>query len=113
MRPRRLPPKLPQVESQPIFRISGLVKTLFQQRLYSFLRSGPHDRCKAGIPPGCDLDVGRQAGRVHETLGIGDRLLVERGDPRCECIDEIAELGIRQRPIHVAKELRLIAAYVV
>jgi len=49
---------LPQVESQSIFCISGLVKTLFQQRLYSFLRGGSHDRCKAGIPPGCDLDVG-------------------------------------------------------
>ena len=39
-------------------------------------RDGGH----AGIPAAADLDVGRQAGFVHQAFGVGDRPLVERGD---------------------------------
>ena len=40
--------KLSYIESQPIFRIPGLVETLFEQRLDVLLCSGPFDRVEAG-----------------------------------------------------------------
>ena len=55
----RSAPKLSYLESQPIFRISGLVEALFEQRLDVFLRCGTFDRVEAGIPRGL-------RGWVHE-----------------------------------------------
>src|SRR5437879_554920 len=83
-----------QVESESILRISRLLQPLLQEGFDSRLRCGSLDRVHTGIPARSDLDVGRQAGFVHEPLGISDRPLIERGDPGCECFDEIVQLGI-------------------
>jgi hypothetical protein len=85
---------LAQVESESILRISRLLKSLLQEGFDSRLRRGSLDGRHAGIPARPDLDVARQDGFVHEPLGVGNRSLVERGDPGCECVDEIVQLGI-------------------
>ena len=83
------------MESESGFRVSGLLKPLLQEGFDAFLRRGSLDGGHAGVPARSDLDVGRQAGFVHEAFGVGDRPLVERGDAVCECVDEIVQLGIR------------------
>src|SRR6476659_9876707 len=87
--------ELSDVESEPIFRVSGLLEPLLQERFDSLLRCWSLDGGHAGVPARSDFDVGRKAGFVHEALGVGDRPLVERGDPGCERVDEIVELGVR------------------
>src|SRR5258706_1823311 len=82
-------------ESESIFGVSGLLEPLLQEGLDSLLGCRSFDGGHAGIPAGSDLDIGRQTGFVHEALGVGDRPLVERGDPGCECLDEVVQLGIR------------------
>jgi hypothetical protein len=68
---------------------------MLQEGFDSFLRRWSLDGGHAGVPACSYFDVGRQAGFVHEALGVGDRPLVERGDPGCECVDEIVQLCIR------------------
>src|SRR3954465_15481407 len=104
---------LSHVESEPMFRVSGLLEPLLQEGLDSFLGRRSLDGGHAGVPARSDFDVGRQAGFVHEALGVGDRPLVERGDPGCECVDELIELDIRQRTVHVAEALGVGASDVV
>src|SRR2546421_6801224 len=87
--------ELPYVESESIFRVSGLLEPLLQEGFDAFLRRRSLDGGHAGVPARSDFDVGRQAGVVDEVLGVGDRPLVERGDPGCECVDETVQLGIR------------------
>src|SRR5260370_10925212 len=87
--------ELPQVESESILRVSRLLESLFQEDFDSSLGRRPLDGGHAGIPAGSPFDVGRQTGFIHEALGVGDRPLVERGDPGCECLDEVVQLGIR------------------
>src|SRR5882724_11387545 len=87
--------ELSHVESESIFRVSGLLEALLQEGFDAFLRRGSLDGGYAGVPARSDFDVGRQAGLVHEVLGVGDRPLVERSDPVCECVDETVQLGIR------------------
>ena len=82
-------------ESEPIFRVSRLLVPLRQEGFNSLLGRWSIDGRHAGIPAGSHFDVGWQAGFVHETLGVGDRPPVERGDPGCECVYELVELGIR------------------
>ena len=72
------------MESEPILRVSRLLEPLLQEGLDSFLGRWSLDGGHAGIPAGSHFDVGRQAGFVHEALGVRDRPLVERGDPGCE-----------------------------
>ena len=48
-----------QVGSEPIFCVSGLMKSLLEQGLDSVLRRGPNNRSHAGVPPGGDFDVWR------------------------------------------------------
>src|SRR3954452_13857191 len=87
--------ELSHVESESIFRVSGLLEPLLQEGFDAFLRRWALDGRHAGVPARSDFDVARQAGCVHEALGVGDRSLVERGDPGRECVDEIVQLGIR------------------
>src|SRR5947207_15590451 len=97
--------QLSYVESESIFRVSRLLEPLLQEGVDSFLRRWSLDGGHAGVPACSDFDVGRQAGLVHEALGVRDRPLVERGDAGCECVDDIVQLGIRQRTVHLAEEL--------
>src|SRR5256885_8639942 len=87
--------ELSHVESESIFRVSGLLEPLLQEGFDAFLRRGSLDGRHAGVPASSDFDVGREAGFVHETFGVYDRPLVEGGDPARECVDEIVQLGIR------------------
>src|SRR3954471_23492722 len=82
-------------ESESIFRVSGLLEPVLQEGFDSFLRRRSLDGGHAGVPARSDFDVGRQAGFVYEALGVGDRPLVERGDPGGECVDEIVQLAVR------------------
>src|SRR5580704_8626385 len=86
--------QLSHVESESIFRVSGLLESLLEEGFDSFLRRWSLDGGHAGVPARSDFDVGWQAGVVHEALGVGDRPLVERGDAGCECVDETVQLGI-------------------
>src|SRR5258708_22641802 len=92
----------PQIESQAIFCVSGLVKALLKQSLDLALRSRPGDRGHAGVPAGSDLDVRRQAGGTDEALRVRYRPLVKRRDARCQRVDEAVKFAVRQRPVHIA-----------
>src|SRR3954465_2253222 len=96
-----------------VLQVSRLLESLLQEGLDVLLRRWSLDGGHAGVPARSDLDVGRQAGFVHEALGVGDRPLVERGDPCRECLDEIVQLAIRQRTVHVAEALGIGASDVV
>src|SRR5690348_43322 len=87
--------QLSHVESESIFGVSRLLEPLLQEGFDSFLRRWSLDGGHAGVPARSDFDVGRQAGFVYQALGVGDCPLVERGDPGCECLNEIVELVIR------------------
>src|SRR5580704_95516 len=78
---------LAQVISEPIFDIPGLVEAARHQRFDPILGGGSPERSDARIPPGTELDIRRQAG-VDEAFRVGDRPLVESGDPSCECFYE-------------------------
>src|SRR3954468_13269377 len=104
---------LSHVESESIFRVSGFLEPVLQEGLDSLLRRRSPDGGHARVPAGSDLDVGRQAGFVDEVLGVGDGPLVERGDPGCESVDEVVQLAIRQRAVHVAEALGIGASDVV
>src|SRR3954453_19669868 len=92
-------------ESESIFRVSRRLEPVLQKGLDPFLRRRPLDGGHAGAPARSDLDVGRQAGLVHEALRIGERPLVERGDPGWQWVDELVQLGLWQRTVHVAEAL--------
>src|SRR5256885_11851059 len=83
--------QLSHVESESVLCVSRLLEPLIQQRFDSFLRRWSLDGGHAGVPAGSDFDVGRQAGFIHEALGIGDRPLVKRGDPGCKGVDRSEE----------------------
>src|SRR3954470_23495404 len=104
---------LSHVESESVLRVSGLLEPVLQEGLDSFLRRRSPDGGHAGVPARSDFDVGRQARFVDQALGVGDRPPVERGDPGCECVDEIVQLAIRQRTVHVAEALGIGASDVV
>src|SRR3954453_23649928 len=65
-------------ESESMLRVSGRLEPSLHEALDPLLRRRPPDGGHAGVPAGSDLDVGRQAGYVHQALGVGDRPLVER-----------------------------------
>src|SRR6476469_8459587 len=87
--------QLSHVEPKSILRVSRLLEPLLQEGFDSFLRRRSLDGSHTGVPARSDFDVGRQAGFVHEALGVGDRPLVERGDAGYERIYELVQLGIR------------------
>src|SRR5580698_2774853 len=87
--------ELANVVSEPLFDIPGLVEPAREQCLDAFLRGRPPQRRYARIPPGAELDVGRQAG-VDETLGVGDSPLVKPGDPGRQRVHVCVEFGIGQ-----------------
>src|SRR4051794_2233996 len=86
-------------ESESILRVARGLEPLFHKGCDSFLSRWSLDGRHAGVPAGSDFDVGRQAGFVDEALGVGDRPLVERGDPGCEGVDEGIQVGVRQRTV--------------
>jgi hypothetical protein len=86
--------QLSQVEPESILQVSGVLEPLLQEGFDSFLRRWSFDGGHAGVPAGSDFDVGRQAGFIHEALGVGDRSLVERRDPGCERLNEVVQLGV-------------------
>src|SRR5579871_5909405 len=99
---------LPQVISEPIFDIPGLVEAALHQRFDSILCGRSPERRDARIPPSAELDIRRQAG-VDEALGLGDRPFVELCDPRRKRLDECIEVGVGQRSIDVAVGLGLVS----
>jgi hypothetical protein len=98
---------LAQIESEPIFDIAGLVEAARHQRFDPILGRGSPERSDARIPPGTELDIRRQAG-VNEALSVGDRPLIESGDPGCEGLYEGVQLGVWQGAINVAVGLGLV-----
>src|SRR5208282_3421112 len=104
-----LPPDLPQVVSESIFDIPGLVEAALHQRFDSILCGRSPERSDARIPPGAELDIRRQGG-ADEALGLGDRPFVELGDPGRERLYEHIELGVRQGTINVTVSLGLICS---
>src|SRR2546423_14707867 len=100
-------------ESESIFQVARRLEPVLQEGLDSLLRRRSLDGGHAGVPARSDLDVGRQAGLVHKPLGVGDRPLVERGDPGGERVDEIVQLAIRERAVDVAQALGIGAADVI
>src|SRR4051812_11347832 len=78
----------PDIESQAIFCVSGLMKSLLEQGFDPARRSGWRDRGHAGVPAGSDLDIRRQAGGIHEPFRISDRPFVKRRDAPRQGIDE-------------------------
>src|SRR3954452_20671173 len=78
-----------------ILHVSRLLQSLLHEGLDVLLRRWSLDGGHAGVPARSDLDVGRQAGFVHEALGVGDRPRVEGGDPGCQCVDEVVQVGVR------------------
>jgi hypothetical protein len=83
--------ELPHIKSQPIFCVSGPMKSLLKQSLDLALRRRPTDRGHTGAPAGGDLDVRRQAGGIHEALGVRYRPLVEQRDAVRQRVDERVE----------------------
>src|SRR5580704_17019251 len=104
--------QLSQVIPEPILDVTRFVEPALEQHLEISLRRRTSDRFDAGIPTFGNFDIARQAG-IHESLGIGNRPLVEGRDTTGERVDESIELGIRQRTVHVAVGLRELAANVI
>src|ERR1043166_4303533 len=95
--------------SQVIFCIAGFAKASPNQLLDPLLCSWSCHRSNARVPPGFDFDIRRQTSDVDEAPGIHDCPFVEGGDSAGERIDKSVEVGIRQRPIHIAIELGQVA----
>src|SRR3954449_3608630 len=91
-------------ESESIFRVSRLLESLLQEGFDSFLRRWSLDGGHACVPARSDFDVGRQAGFVHEALGIGDRPLVERGNAGGESVEGMVQLGVGERTLYGDEE---------
>src|SRR4051794_5744854 len=105
--------ELPQIDSQAIFCVSGLMKSLREKRLDPSLRSRSRDRGHARVPAGSDLDIRRQAGGIHEALGVCDRPFVKRGDAPRQRVDVAIELPVRQGPVYIAIGFGEVAADVI
>src|SRR5690349_3285932 len=101
------------VRAESVFRVSWFLEPLLEEGLDPPLPGGSVYRGHAGVPAGSDLDVGRKAGFVHEAFGVGDRPLVEGGDAGCECADEVVQLGVRERTVHVPEAFGIGGADVV
>ena len=99
---------LAQVVSEPILDVARLVEAVRYKRFDPILGGGSPERSDACIPSGAEFDVRRQAG-VDEALGVGDRPLVEPGDPGRERLDERVQIGIGQGAIDVAVGLGLVS----
>src|SRR3954453_8122435 len=89
------------VRTQMILNRSRLVKAELHECFEPRLCCRPRDGGHAGVPSSRHFHVGWQAG-VHETLGLRDRPLVERGDAGRQRVDKAVEFGVRQRPVHIA-----------
>ena len=77
------------------FDVPRFVKATLKQQLNSGLGCGTSQRGEKRIPLGRDLRIGRQTVHVDQSLRLGDRLLVERRDPRGESVNEPVEFGVR------------------
>src|SRR5882672_8393260 len=99
--------------SEPIFDIAGVMEAALHQRLDSELAGGAAQRGEESVPFKCDFRVGRQACYVNQSLGVGDRPLVERCDPSCQRIDKRIEFGVRQGSIDVTVTFGEVAANIV
>src|SRR3954470_19668273 len=95
-----------------VFGCPWLVKAKLHECLEPRLCRRSCNRRHACVPSGRDLHIGRQAG-VHETLGVGDCPLVECRNACREGGDERVELGIRERPVHIAVSLGQFSSNVV
>ena len=67
----------PEVEPEAILQVSRFLEPLLQEIFDSFLRRWPPGGSQESIPASSDFDGGRQDGRVHEALGVGDGRFVE------------------------------------
>src|SRR3954469_1641620 len=73
--------ELADVVAEPVLNIAGAVKAAGHQRLDFGLGRGTSKGCDEGVPFRSDVSVGGQARHINQALGLGDRLLVERGNP--------------------------------
>src|SRR5580698_10859884 len=78
---------LAQVVAEPIFDVPRLVEAARHQRFDPILGGGSPERSDARVPPGTKFDVRPQAG-VNEAFSVGNRPLVESGDPGRERLYE-------------------------
>src|ERR1700722_1281954 len=77
----------------------------FHQRLDPLLAGRPAEGGKERLPLGSDVRIRWQTCDVDQTLGFGNRLLVEGSDPHRQRIDETVELGVRKGAIDITVEL--------
>src|SRR4051794_24165378 len=94
--------ELSDVETQSILDVAGTVEAACHQRLDPVLARGTAERGQKCIPLRPNFQICRQARDVNETLGLSDRLLVERRNAHCERFDKPVKFEVRQRPIDVA-----------
>src|SRR3954451_940164 len=79
------------IMSKSVLDVARTMEAARHQRLDPGLGGGPSKRGDEGVPLRCDLSIRWQACGVDQALGVCDRLLVERGDPHCQSIDEAVE----------------------
>src|SRR4051812_1218364 len=101
-----------EVCSQLVFGCPWLVKAKLHECLEPHLCRRPCNRRHARVPARRNLHIRREAG-VHKTLGVGDCPLVECRNACREGIDKPVELGIRERPVHIAISLGQFSSNVV
>src|ERR1700730_5109436 len=90
------------MEAEPIFDVAGAMEATLHQRLDPLLTGRTSERGEERIPFRLDFRIGWQTRNVDKTLGLCDRLLVERRDAHGEGIDKGIELRVRKRAIDVA-----------
>src|SRR4051794_33349724 len=86
--------ELTDIMSKSILDVPRTMEAARHQRLDPGLGRGPSKRGDEGIPLRCDLSIRRQACRVNQALGVCDGLLVERGNPHRQSIDEAVEFEV-------------------
>src|SRR3954452_5034429 len=94
--------ELSDVETQSILDVAGPVEAACHQRLDPVLARGTAEGGQERVPLRPNFQIRRQARDVNETLGLSDRLLIERRNAHRERFDEPVKFGVRQRPIDVA-----------
>ena len=92
-------------ESQRLLAPESLVQTKHE----SFLGPRSPKRRDKRLPFWYDFGVRRQAIQVHQPLRLRDCLFVKRCDSCRERIDECIKLGVRQRTVDIAIQLRQVA----
>src|SRR3954471_10847863 len=99
--------------SKSVLDVPRTMEAARHQRLDPGLRGGPSKRGDEGVPLRCYLSIRRQACRVNQALGVCDGLLVERGNPHRQSIDEALEFGVGKGAVDVSVALGEVAADII